>query len=373
MADYAERIGRLQTKMQTDGAGLAVFGATDTMRYLTGWVEQGHERLIGLLVPARGEATFVVPAMNARQAQINPAGIKNIIGWNDETGWAKQVEELLREWNLHGKPFAVLIDDELLSGHLLKLQALEPNARFFSANETATALRQIKTADEIAAMDTAGTLIDSVCEEVALSLREGDTEEEVQERVHVLLKRHSTKVSFTPLICFGENTAHPHHHSGATKLKRGDVVIIDIGCLWDGYPSDTTRTFAFGEPSDSDARTVYEIVSRAHWAARDKAKPGVTGAEVDAAARQVITDADYGEYFIHRTGHGIGLSTHEPPDIVASNTQPLEPGTCFSIEPGIYLPGRFGVRIENIVTLTENGVVSLNAEAPRTLRILSAE
>ncbi len=371
MADYTERLARLQAKMQADGAGLAVFGATDTMRYLTGWAEHGHERLVGLLVPAQGEAAFVVPAMNARQAQTNAAGIANVIGWSDETGWSGQVEALLTEWNLHGKPFAVLIDDELLSGHLLKLQALEPQARFYSANETATALRQIKTADEIAAMDRAGRLIDTVCEEVALSLREGDTEEEVQERVHALLKRHSTKVSFNPLICFGENTAHPHHHSGTAKLKRGDVVIIDIGCLWNGYPSDTTRTFAFGEPDDADAKAVYEIVSQAHWAAREKAKPGVTGAEVDAAARQVITDAGYGEFFIHRTGHGIGLSTHEPPDIVASNTEPLLPGTCFSIEPGIYLPGRFGVRIENIVTLTENGVVSLNAEAPRTLRVLT--
>ncbi len=370
MVDYRERLARLQAKMQADGAGLAVFGATDTMRYLTGWMEHGHERLIGLFVPAQGDAAFVVPAMNARQAQTNPAQISNVIGWSDETGWTSPVETLLTEWNLHGKTFTVLIDEELLSGHLLKLQALEPQARFSSANETATALRQIKTDDEIAAMDAAGTLIDAVCEEIAVTLREGDSEEEIQERVHSLLKRHSTKASFIPLICFGENAAHPHHHPGAIRLKRGDIVIIDIGCLWDGYPSDITRTFAFGEPSDPDAKAVYEIVSRAHWAAREAAKPGTTGAEVDAAARKVITDAGYGDYFIHRTGHGIGLSTHEPPDIVASNTRPLEPGMCFSIEPGIYLPGRFGVRIENIVTLTQEGVVSLNAEAPRTLRIL---
>jgi Xaa-Pro aminopeptidase len=140
--------------------------------------------------------------------------------------------------------------------------------------------------------------------------------------------------------------------------------------MCDSYCSDITRTVAFGRPADPAAPAVYEIVSQAHWAARDAAEPGVTGEQVDAAARKVITDAGYGPQFVHRTGHGIGLSGHEPPYIVGGNTAPLQPGMCFSIEPGIYLPGRLGVRIENIVTMTPDGVRSLNAEAPRQLRVI---
>jgi Xaa-Pro dipeptidase len=370
MANYQERLAKFQQLVRDGQAHFALFGASDNMRYLTGWAEHGHERLVGLIVPAQGESVFLVPALNAMQAKTNPAGVEKVIGWNDETGWIDHFLRLLDEWKINRQQFVALIDDELIAAHLLKLLEYAPQSRYVSTVVAMTHLRQIKAADEIAAMDAAGKLIDSVVEEIATHLHEGDTEEEVQGRVHELLKQHNTRASFTPLICFGANTAKPHHHSGTDALQKGDMVIIDIGCIVDGYPSDITRTFSFGEPNNSDAQGIYDIVSKAHWAAREAAKPGVTGADVDAAARQVITDAGYGEFFIHRTGHGIGLSTHEPPDIVASNTEPLQPGMCFSIEPGIYLPDQFGVRIENIVTMTETGVVSLNAEAPRTLRVL---
>jgi Xaa-Pro aminopeptidase len=235
-----------------------------------------------------------------------------------------------------------------------------------------TNLREVKTPEELDAMAAAARLIDVICEEAIAELSEGMTERELQDVIYAAFKRHQTRPAFTPLVCFGANGAMPHHSSGDTPLKRGDIVIIDIGCLWEGYPSDITRTVAFGEPRDAEAVRVYEIVNAAHWDAREAARVGVTGAEVDAVARKVITDAGYGPQFIHRTGHGIGLSTHEPPDIVSSNTRPLQPGTCFSIEPGIYLPGRFGVRIENIVTMTTDGVRSLNSDAPRRLRIVAA-
>src|SRR5262249_54068418 len=150
------------------------------------------------------------------------------------------------------------------------------------------------------------------------------------------------------------------------RLKQGDVVIIDIGCRIEDYASDITRTIAFGEP-DPEAKSVYETVYAAHRAAYDLARPGVACEEVDAAARSVIDRAGYGEFFIHRTGHGIGLSTHEPPYIVEGNRQPLREGMCFSDEPGIYLPGRFGVRIENIVTVTADGVKYLNEDPPEKM------
>lgn len=369
MHDYAGRLKRLQQVMREQGAELAVFGATDNMRYLTGWAEYGHERLVGLFVPAVGDPAFLVPMMNAAQAKTNPAGIANVVGWDDGEGWLDAYWKLVNQWKL--KDTLTLIDDELYSGHLLKLQDARPFLEYASASEVMTRLREIKTPEEIKAMTAAGHMIDTIYEEALGVLQEGMTERDLQDWVNAAIKRNGSRASFTPLICFGANAALPHHSSGDAKLQRGDIVIIDIGCMADGYPSDITRTVSFGEPSDSEAAHIYEIVNAAHWAARQAAKPGVSGEEVDAVARRVITEAGYGDYFIHRTGHGIGLSTHEPPDIVKGNTQPLYPGMCFSIEPGIYLPGRFGVRIENIVTMTENGVQSLNADAPNTLRIVS--
>ncbi|HZO91483.1 MAG TPA: Xaa-Pro peptidase family protein [Chthonomonadaceae bacterium] len=371
MSDYSGRIARLQETMRQQGAELAVFAPTDNMRYLTGWAEYGHERLIALLVPAQGEPAFVVPAMNTQQAQSNPAGLRCVLGWNDAEGWQGVAEALLRQWNIGDKPGALaLIDDELYSVHLLDLQALFPGLRYVAAGETMARLREIKTPAELAAMETAARLIDAIYEESLAALTEGMIELDLKDFFLAAFKRHGTQASFPPLICFGANGAMPHHHTGRTPLQRGDTVVIDVGCMWEGYASDITRTVAFGEPRDPEAASVYEIVSRAHWAAREATRPGASGEAVDAAARQVITEAGYGPQFIHRTGHGIGLSTHEPPYIVAGNTAPLLPGMCFSIEPGIYLPGRFGVRIENIVTMTPDGARSLNAEAPRKLPVI---
>ena len=368
--DYAGRISRLQDALKAQHIALAVLAGTDQMQYLTGWREGGHERFVGLFVPAAGEPAFLVPAMNVRQAQATPAKITEALGWKDETGWTAQAQSLLISYAV-GPGDIVLVDNELHSVHLLALQTLAHGVTFQPAGSIMTAMRQIKSDDELAALETAAKLIDLIFEETMATLREGMTESEVADFVHAACKRYNTSVSFSPLICFGANGAHPHHHTGATKLKRGDTVIIDIGCLWDHYASDITRTVAFGEPSDPDARKIYGLVSAAHWAARNAAKPGANGETVDEAARNTITAAGFGEFFVHRTGHGIGLSTHEPPDMVAGSMTPLAPGMCFSVEPGIYLPDRFGVRIENIVTVTADGVRSLNAEADRELRVVT--
>jgi Xaa-Pro aminopeptidase len=369
MSDYSGRIARLQERMRTEGANLTLLAGTDQMRYLTGWREGGHERFVGLFVPAEGEPAFVVPKMNAPQARQTPAGITQVLGWEDHTGWQGDVEPLLAQWGI-GADSTILVDDELLSVHLLHLQSLCPGTTFRPAGDIMASLRQIKTEAELAAMQRAADLIDSIYEEALSSLREGITELEFHDLILAAIKQQGSRPSFAPLICFGANAALPHHHTGSTALKQGDIVIIDIGCISDNYASDITRTVSFGEPSDPDAKTVYRTVSEAHLTARAFARPGVSGEATDAAARKVIRDAGYGDYFVHRTGHGIGLSTHEPPYIVQGNAQPLQAGMCFSVEPGIYLPGRFGVRIENIVTVTADGVRSLDADAPTELKIV---
>ena len=174
--------------------------------------------------------------------------------------------------------------------------------------------------------------------------------------------------SFSPIVSFGANAADPHHEPDGTRLKRGDTVLFDVGCRKDEYCSDMTRTFFFGEASD-EQRHVYEVVRQANEAGKAAVRPGARFCDIDAAARKVIEDAGYGQYFTHRLGHQIGLDVHEPGDVSSVNEEQVAPGMCFSIEPGIYLPGRFGVRIEDLVIVTEDGCEVLNAY-PRELSII---
>lgn len=366
---YTGRLDRLQRTLRDQSAGLAVLAPSDQMRYLIGWADGGHERLVALFVPAAGDPAIVAPAINAQSAEANPGGVRRVVGWADDSGWARGVAELIAGWEI-AETATVVIDDELLSSHLLGLQELFPRMRYVPAARTMAALRSAKSADELEAMGRAAALIDEVYEESLSALCVGLTETEMQQVILDGIKRRSSMPSFTPLICFGANGAMPHHNSDATPLRRGDVVVIDIGCTYGGYASDITRTVSFGAPGDADAQHVYSTVFRAHHAARRMAAPGVRAEAVDAAARTIIEEAGYGPQFFHRTGHGIGVSVHEAPYIVRGNNEPLQPGNCFSVEPGIYLPGRLGVRIENIVTVTQDGCRSLNAEPSAELTII---
>ncbi len=369
MSDYLQRIGRLQERLKAERDHGVVLAGTDQMRYLTGWREGGHERFVGLLVPASGDPTFLVPAMNAEQARTTPAGISQVVGWDDSAGWHDAARRIMASWQGEG---AVFVDDEMHAVHLLSLQSLFPQLRFVPAGALMARMREVKTSEELVAMERAARLIDEVYEDVAEQLVAGITESQAADLILGAISLRGSRPSFSPLVCFGENAAQPHHHTGDRRLKCGDVVIIDIGCVANGYASDITRTIAYGEPGDADVRAIYAIVFQAHMAAREMAGPGVSGEAVDNAARGVIGTAGYAEQFLHRTGHGIGLSVHEPPNIVQGNRDPLKPGMCFSIEPGIYLSGRFGVRIENIVTVTDGGVRSLNREPDAVIRVIPA-
>ena len=201
-------------------------------------------------------------------------------------------------------------------------------------------------------------------------LHEGVTEHEIASGLLAEYRRLGAQDhSFTPIVSFGANAADPHHEPDGTRLRAGDVVLFDVGCKRDSYCSDMTRTFFFGaEPSERD-REVYETVRRANEAAEAIVAPGVTFAEIDLTARRIIEDAGYGSYFTHRLGHQIGLEDHEPGDVSSTHDEPVRPGQCFSIEPGIYLPGEMGVRIEDLVIVTENGCEVMNAY-PKQLTVI---
>lgn len=366
---YSQRIAVVQEALREQNFAAAVLSSPAQMQYLTGWSENGHERLLALFLPAQGDPAFIVPAMNAPQAQTNPAGVEQVYGWGDDAGWQPLVRDLLSEWGLQDRDGRGLaIDDDLMSIHLLDLQAIAPHAKCTAAGPFMARFREIKTAEELALMERSAQITDTVYSECLSALREGMTENDLQDMIAQLYKAHGTRPEFA-LICFGANCALPHHSSGRTPLKQGDTVIIDIGCRYGGYFSDITRTVAFGRP-EPEALHVYRTVFAAQHAAFEAGRPGVTCEAVDEAARSVIAQADYGEFFMHRTGHGIGLSGHEPPYIVAGNRQELREGMCFSDEPGIYLPGRFGVRIENIVTVEADGLRYLNTVPPDEMVIV---
>lgn len=220
--------------------------------------------------------------------------------------------------------------------------------------------RMHKDAWEMEEMRKASAGNDRVMERTIRQLREGMTERELAAIMTKIYDEEGMpRVAFDPLICFGENGAFPHHETGDSKLKPGDSVIIDTGHRWGMYCSDMTRTVFFKSCTD-EQRNVYDIVNKANCAGESIARPGIALRDVDAAARNVIIGAGYGEFFTHRTGHGIGIDVHEPPDVAATNSQLAEVGMVFSVEPGIYLPGKFGVRIEDLVAMTENGCEVLN-------------
>jgi Xaa-Pro aminopeptidase len=220
-------------------------------------------------------------------------------------------------------------------------------------------LRAIKDSDELERLAAAGAAADATFEQIIRVQFAGRRESEIgADLAHFLREHGHSQVDFT-VVGSGPNGANPHHELSERMIEDGDMIVLDFGSLKDGYGSDTTRTVHVGEPTDEE-REVFEIVRRAQQTAFEAVRPGIACQEIDRAARKVINDAGYGDYFIHRTGHGIGLTTHEPPCMAEGEIQTLEPGMCFSIEPGIYLPGRFGVRIQDIVTVTQDGGRRLN-------------
>lgn len=230
--------------------------------------------------------------------------------------------------------------------------------------------RSIKDASELDLMRAASATNDKAMEWLRSQLREGVTEHEIASGLLAEYRRLGAQEhSFTPIVSFGANAADPHHEPDETQLHRGDLVLFDVGCKRDSYCSDMTRTFFFGaEPSERD-REIYETVRRANEAAEAIVRPGVTFAEIDLTARRIIEEAGYGEYFTHRLGHQIGLEDHEPGDVSSAHDEPVRTGQCFSIEPGIYLPGEMGVRIEDLLIVTEDGCEVMNSY-PKELAVI---
>jgi Xaa-Pro aminopeptidase len=359
--DYAARMER--TAAAADAAGLAgvLVSPGPDLTWLTGYRPPAVTERLTLLVLAAGAApTLIVPELERGDVGTAPFPV---VGWRDgEDPYAVAASLLPRE-GTYG------VSDSTWALHLLGLMAARPEAGFRAFSEALPMMRAVKDEDELTRLAAAGAAADAAYEAI-LSVRfAGRREREVATDLASLLQQfgHSS-VDFT-IIASGPNSADPHHEAGDRTITRGDAVVLDFGGLRDGYGSDTTRTVSVGPPSKL-LQSVHEVVRQAQQAAFEAVRPGVTCQEIDRVAREVITKAGYGDRFIHRTGHGIGVTTHEPPYLVEGEEQPLVAGMCFSIEPGIYLPGQLGVRIEDIVTVTDSGGKRFN-NTDRALAVVS--
>jgi Xaa-Pro aminopeptidase len=331
------------------------------LRYLVGYEAIPLERLTCLVVPARGEASLVVPRLEQFAAEASGAHAVVKLVTHEETDDAFALTAGLVRDAIGGDPSVVGVADRMWAEQVLRFRAVMPSAEQVTAGATLRDLRLRKTRDEIDGLRRAAAAIDAVHSRMGEWLRPGRTENEVARDIaQAITDAGHASVNFT-IVASGPNGASPHHHASERVIEPGDAVVVDIGgTMPDGYCSDCTRTYVVAGEPDADFARYYAVLLDAQRRSCDAVRPGATAESVDAAARDAIAAAGYGEFFVHRTGHGIGLEEHEEPWIVAGNTTVLEPGMCFSIEPGIYLPGRHGARIEDIVAVTDDGVERLD-------------
>lgn len=338
-------------------AGLDVLLLTPgpDLRYVTGYDAMQLERLTCLVVPAAGEPFLVVPRLELAAAQASPAAESGV----EIVAWEERDDPFRIIGSRVGAAGHAGLSERMWALSVFRFRDALPATRLTVATEAMRSLRIRKSRAEVGALREAGAAIDRVHARVPQWLRPGCTEREVGARIaEAILAEGHAVVDFV-IVGSGPNAASPHHELSDRVLDNGDVVVVDIGgTMPSGYCSDCTRMYSIGEPPAEFSR-YYDVLARAQEAGCQAVRPGVSAESVDEAARSVIEAAGYGEWFIHRTGHGIGLETHEDPYIVAGNETPLEPGMAFSVEPGIY-PGAHGARIEDIVVCTEDGFERLN-------------
>ena len=349
-----ERLARLTDQIVAHGFdGLALMPGPN-LYYVSGIQVHVSERPILLFIPADDDPAIIIPTLEAMKAAAAGIPEDRIFAWDDAEGYQGAFQRACAHLELADYMLGV----EALHMRVLELQMLQryaPGLQIAHAEPALSALRSVKDASEIAAMEKAIAVAEKALKRLIPRIKIGLTERNIAAMLtQELLAAGAESMAFNPIVAGGPNSAVPHATPGDRPIREGDMLVIDWGVYVDGYPSDLTRTLAVGEV-DEESRRIYDSVLAANEAARRAVAPGVTGREVDQAARKVIEDAGYGEFFIHRTGHGLGLEVHEAPDMSPTNNNPIARGNVFTIEPGIYLPGVAGVRIEDNVVATADG------------------
>ncbi|MEP7201658.1 MAG: aminopeptidase P family protein [Ilumatobacteraceae bacterium] len=355
-ATYVDRLARARARMHEADIDVLLVSVGRDLPYLTGYEAMPLERLTMLVVPKEGEVTLVVPRMEAPRVVDRPE-VFTLLRWNETDDPIAVVAGLV------GQPSTAAVGDTMWARFLVDLLALWPSSttRYVRSTEVMNSLRMRKDADEISALAAAGAAVDRIAAELQSGRipLAGRTEAEVSADLgaRILAEGHQ-RVNFA-IVAAGENAASPHHHAGDRVIHEGEIVLCDFGGTMDGYCSDITRCVFLGEPP-AEVAEAYAVLHEAQRAAVLAGIVGTPCEEVDRVARGIITAAGYGEYFMHRTGHGIGMEEHEDPYMVEGNGLPLEAGHAFSVEPGIYLPGRWGMRLEDIVVATDAGPLAVN-------------
>lgn len=356
---YKDKLDKVRKKMEENSINQLLISDKISLFYLTGKMIDSMERMCALYVDVNGTTEFVVSKIYPQNEDFGC----NVHYFDDVDDPVELLSKLMR------KSKTVGVDKNWPAKFLLPFMQTGVGENYVNASFIVDGLRQIKTEEEQTLMQKASEANDKAMEAIIPYLTEGRTEEELGE---ILLKIYrslgASDFSFEPIIAFGDNGADPHHVNNKTVGKKGDCVIIDIGCVLNGYCSDMTRTVFLGEVNE-EARKIYEIVKEANLRGIAAVHPGARFCDIDKAARDYITECGYGEYFTHRLGHSIGIETHEWGDVSSANTAEVQPGMIFSIEPGIYKPGAAGVRIEDLVLVTENGCKVLNSY-PKDLKVI---
>jgi Xaa-Pro aminopeptidase len=376
---YRERLAAAQASAADAGLVALLVGVGADLRYLTGYPAHPSERITMLVIPTIGTPSLIAPRLEAAPAQACPpavAGDLPVVTWDETDDPHALVADLVRA--SRGGTSAVVgriaVSDDLPARHLLRLRDRLPEARLELASPVLRELRIVKDADEVAILTEAAHAADRVVGQIANGRLVGRTEADVSREVRARLIAEGHDEAAFAVVGSGPNSASPHHAASDRVIEAGDAIVLDIGGTIDGYGSDITRTLwvTGGDPGrgpDARFRELFDVLHAAQAAATRAVRPGIAAEAVDAAARGPIEAAGFGEAFFHRTGHGIGLEGHEDPYLVAGNREPLRVGMAFSIEPGIYLDGVYGARIEDIVICGPDGPLELN-EAPRELYVV---
>jgi len=377
---FGARLARVQGLLGERGLGALLIGVGADLRYLAGYVAMPLERLTMLVVPAHGGPTLVVPRLEAMAAARCPAvrsGQVAVVPWDETDDAHALVASLLNAGP--GVPTTpsgrLLVSDRLWAMHVLGLQRALPGAAFGLAGDLLRALRMRKDPEEIGLLRLAAHAADRVVAQIAGGRLLGRTETDVSREVRERLLAEGHEMAEFAIVASGPNSASPHHDASDRVIRAGEPIVLDIGGSFDGYCSDTTRTLwvTGGDPAlgpTPEFRALFTLLRDAQAEASSAVQPGVSCATIDAVARGIITAGGHGPDFFHRVGHGIGLETHEEPYLVEGNEQPLGEGMAFSVEPGIYLAGRYGARIEDIVVCGPDGPDVLN-ESSRDLWVVS--
>ena len=358
-SSHRERLERVAATAAERGVDALLITPSRDYAYLLGYEAPAMERLTCLVVPADGEPSLVLPRLEeplARHELGELADVLEIIPWDETDDPVRVVQRLV------GTALRVAVQDQMWARFTLRLRAALDPAQLVEAGHIMGALRAVKDQVEIERLRDAATAADGVMRAITEEPLSGRTEADVSRRIRELLAEAGHDGETFAIVASGPNAASPHHQPGDRVISEGDAIVLDLGGIRAGYSSDTSRTAFVGEPP-AEFAALFAVLNQAQRAACDAVRPGLPASEVDAVARDLITDAGYGDAFLHRTGHGIGMETHEEPYIVASNDAPLVVGNAFSVEPGIYIRGTWGARIEDIVVCTADGGERLNTSS----------